>query len=193
MDNNWLKGLLKKLKLNESTISMILGALVIVVIGALVFNYFKGVREEKIEVTEEGGIEYVEEGGKLVPVGLPRTHQVRLGEHLWKIAEEYYGSGYNWVDIAKENRLSNANLLVVGQELVIPKAEVIRPAVRLTETGTSEATITDNTYTVIRGDYLWDIALRAYGDGYRWVEIAQANNLVNPNIIHAGNVLSLPR
>jgi nucleoid-associated protein YgaU len=194
MDNNWLKGLLKKLKLNESTISMILGALVIVVIGALVFNYFKGVREEeKAEVVKEGGIEYVEEGGKLVPVGLPRTHQVLSGEHLWKIAEEYYGSGYNWVDIARENNLSNANLLVVGQELIIPKAEVVRPAVKLTEAETSEATITGNTYTVVRGDYLWDIALRAYGDGYRWVEIAQANNLINPNIIHAGNILDLPR
>lgn len=48
------------------------------------------------------------------------------------------------------------------------------------------------TYIVQRGDNLWNIAVAAYGDGYRWVDIAKANNLVNPSIIHAGNVLTIP-
>lgn len=47
-------------------------------------------------------------------------------------------------------------------------------------------------YTVVRGDNLWDIAVAAYGDGYRWTDIAEANDLVNPSIIHAGNVLTIP-
>lgn len=46
---------------------------------------------------------------------------------------------------------------------------------------------------MVKGDHLWGIAVRAYGDGYKWVEIARENNLVNPNLIHPGNVLSLPR
>jgi len=33
--------------------------------------------------------------------------------------------------------------------------------------------ITSNTYTVVKGDFLWDIAIRTYGDGYRWVDIAK--------------------
>jgi nucleoid-associated protein YgaU len=193
MSNNWLKSLLKKLKLNESTISMILGALVIVVIGALIFNYFRGVGQEvTTEITTEEGVKLVEEEGKLVPVGLPRTHKVGQGEHLWGIAEKYYGSGYNWVDIAEQNKLADANLLAAGQELTIPKAEVRKPMSGSTPSATTSI-ITGGTYTVARGDHLWGIALRAYGDGYRWVEIARANNLVNPNIIHAGNVLTLPR
>jgi len=48
------------------------------------------------------------------------------------------------------------------------------------------------TYTVEKGDTLWIIAERFYNDGTRWVEIAQANNLTNPDLIHVGNVLIIP-
>ncbi len=171
---------------------MILGALVIVVVGTLIFNYFRGVSQEEAPSTivEEEGIELVEEEGKLVPAGLPQVHKVGQGEHLWGIAEKYYGSGYNWVDIARENKLVNANQLLVAQELTIPRAEVRTPPAVL---GATSETISGTTYTVEKGDHLWGIALRAYGDGYRWTEIAKENKLDNPNIIHPGNVLALPR
>lgn len=51
---------------------------------------------------------------------------------------------------------------------------------------------TIKTYTVVHGDTLWDIAVKQYNDGYKWSDIARANNLVNPNIIHSGNILTLP-
>ncbi|MFC1649160.1 LysM peptidoglycan-binding domain-containing protein [Patescibacteria group bacterium] len=47
-------------------------------------------------------------------------------------------------------------------------------------------------YEVRHGDHLWAIAEKVYGDGLRWVDIASANKLDNPNIIHAGNKLVLP-
>ena len=53
--------------------------------------------------------------------------------------------------------------------------------------------ISGNSYTVVKGDYLWDIAIRAYGDGYKWVDIARANKLANPDIIHSGNKFIIPR
>jgi len=182
-----LKSILKALKLNESTISMILGALVIVVVGVLVINYFKG-RESG--TTLPTGVTTEEES--LTPGG---THTVLAGETLWSISEKYYDSGYNWVDIAEENNLSNAGYIEVGQKLSIPDV----PSKAATIAGTSiesqptEMAISGSTYEVMKGDYLWEIAVRAYGDGYRWVEIARENNLVNPNIIHAGNLLILPR
>lgn len=48
------------------------------------------------------------------------------------------------------------------------------------------------TYTIVRGDNLWSLAVKEYGDGYRWKDIAETNNLTDPNLIHAGDVLMLP-
>ena len=47
-------------------------------------------------------------------------------------------------------------------------------------------------YTVVKGDTLWAIAKRYYGDGNRYPEIARANNIANPNIIHIGQKLLIP-
>ncbi len=193
MSDGKLKNFLKKVKLNEGTISTILGALVVIVVGILIFNYFKGVgkqKQEAIPTPAPGEIQLVEEEGKLVPEGLPTTYKVQKGDHLWGIAEKFYGSGYNWVDIAKENNLKNANLLRVDQELKIPKVEVRKPVIVAEKFG---PTISGNEYTVQKGDHLWGIAVRAYGDGYQWVKIASENNLKNPNLIYPGNVLKLPR
>lgn len=193
MSNGKLKNFLKKIKLNESAISVILGVLVVIVVGVLIFNYSRGVGKpkEKATHTPSGEIKLIEEGDKLIPEGLPTTYTTQLGDHLWGIAEKFYGSGYNWVDIAKENKLKNANFLAVGQELTIPKAKVRQPS-KKTITAFGSA-IESDSYTVVKGDHLWGIAIRAYGDGYQWVKIANENNLANPDLIHPGNVLKIPR
>lgn len=187
-----LKELLKKIKLSEQTISIILGGLVVIVIGILIFNYFRGVSKKATpeETLQPGQVNLVEEEGKLVPEGLPTTHKVEKGENLWSIALKYFDSGYNWVDIARENKLKEPNKLLVGQELTIPKAEVKKPLMAQAQ---KTETISGTSYNVVKGDNLWKIAVRAYGDGYKWVEIARENNLGSPNLIHPGNELSLPR
>jgi nucleoid-associated protein YgaU len=175
---------------------MILGALVVVVVGALIVNYFRGVNQTEetqveTEITSEEVV-LVEEEGQLFPAELPATHKVAENENLWTIAEKRYSSGYNWVDIAKANNLTNPDQIVVGQELKLPKAAVIKVEDPAAEVA-SGPSITSGSYTVAEGDHLWGIAVRAYGDGYKWSEIAHENNLTNPNIIHPGNVLKLPR
>lgn len=173
----------------ESYISMLLGLLVVIVVGILIFNFFQAKKQEGKPT--EGEITTGEEIKAREEVSLPTTHKVTVGESLWAIAEKYFGSGYNWVDIAKENNLKSPDYIEVGQELNIPKVEK-----RLPITGTPTPltpSITGGTYTVVRGDSLWNIALRAYGDGFAWTKIAQANNLANPDLIHAGNVFVIPR
>ena len=49
-----------------------------------------------------------------------------------------------------------------------------------------------NYYTVVRGDTLWGIANKFYGNGSRYPEIAKANNISNPDLIHAGQKLLIP-
>jgi nucleoid-associated protein YgaU len=196
-----LKGVLKNLKLNEKSISRILGALVLLIIGFLIFNYFKGVREEVASpkiLTEElakqaGEVKLIEEEGKIIPEGLPTEYVIQKGDDLWKVAEKFYSSGYNWVDLAQANSLKDPNLIGAGQKLTIPKAEVKKPTVVQAEKLKADQPISEDTYQVQKSDHLWEIALRAYGDGYQWVKIAQANELTNPNIIHPGNNLTIPR
>jgi LysM repeat protein len=48
------------------------------------------------------------------------------------------------------------------------------------------------TYTVESGDTLWAIAERFYGDGNRYQEIANASGVPNPDLIHPGQVLTIP-
>lgn len=126
-------------------------------------------------------------------------YTVVAGDNLWIISEKQYKSGYNWVDIARANKLSNPGMIAVGQKLTMPKVE--QKVITVTTTpAPAQATITPNstkitadTYTVVKGDTLWTISVRAYGDGYQWTKISSANNLINPNVIHAGNKLKIPR
>ena len=50
------------------------------------------------------------------------------------------------------------------------------------------------TYTVKSGDCLWNIAKKYLGDGSRYNEIYELNKdkITNPNLIYAGQVLTLP-
>ncbi|WP_030515084.1 LysM peptidoglycan-binding domain-containing protein [Nocardia sp. NRRL WC-3656] len=48
------------------------------------------------------------------------------------------------------------------------------------------------TYTVESGDTLWAIAERFYGDGNRYLEIAGASGIENPDVINEGQLLTIP-
>jgi nucleoid-associated protein YgaU len=179
-----LKKFLKNLKLNEESISMVLGALVIVIVGILIVNYFKDKRSqtlpEALTTTNQ------------TQVG--KSHTVVKGETLWSISEDVYGSGYNWTDVKKANDLKSENI-EVGQVLTLPNVSAKQPTAtkQVATISQGSETIAASSYTVVHGDSLWKVAVRAYGDGYKWVEIAKANSLNHPNLIHAGNVLTLPR
>lgn len=69
----------------------------------------------------------------------------------------------------------------VKQEDTAANSEAVNPAV------------TDNkTHTVQSGDTLWGIAKKYYGNGAQYPKIASANSIANPNVISAGQVLSIP-
>jgi len=270
VNNLDLKSALKTIKLNETLISAILGVVVIIVIGIVAVNFFSKRREGEtipsLDVEEKTALpsthvvtsgedlwtisekyygtgynwpdiakannltnpNEISEGNaltipdvtprlaqgedlptqtpnlKLKPTAAPSTeapkvittHKVLEGENLWMIAEKYYQSGYNWTDIASANNIANPNLIGSDQELFIPDATPKTATVlTLDETANqgSAESISGATYTVEKDDNLWNIAVRAYGDGYRWKDIAKENDLSNPGLIHPGNSLRLPR
>jgi len=190
-----LKKILKKIRSWERPISTVLGVAVVVVAGILIFNFFKsqeGSLKEELVISEPEIIE----GGQLEKIGkLPVIHTVNTGESLWLIAEKYYGSGYNWVDIAKENELSRPDYVTVGEKLVIPAVSVRQPQKESGKLASGNKIADVSKYTVVKGDNLWEIAVAVYGDGYQWVKIYQANYEKigsNPGLIFAGTALSLP-
>lgn len=196
------KKIIEKVKTSESTISMVLGIVVVAVVGVLLFNYFKGMagklisqpNDKEAGATEISPIPEKTEGLEIQYKGeLPAKYVVTQGDTLWKISQKFYGSGYNWVDISAENKLSNPNILIEGQELTIPKAEPIKPIVSEKSQNIPFGAIEGDKYEIQKGDTLWKISVRAYQDGYKWPQIAKANNISNPNIIHPGNILTIPR
>ncbi|ORB83230.1 lectin [Mycobacterium kansasii] len=48
------------------------------------------------------------------------------------------------------------------------------------------------TYTVVSGDTLWGIAQRFYGDGNKYQVLVDANAIPNPDLIHPGQVITIP-
>lgn len=51
---------------------------------------------------------------------------------------------------------------------------------------------TADSYTVAKGDSLWAICKKIYGDGSLAYKLATANGIANPNLIYPGQVLTLP-
>lgn len=167
--------------------SLFLGIVVVIIVSILLIIFLKG---RNIQNTRQTTPEIASQKTEKTPEESQATYLVTVGDSLWSISEKNYNSGFSWTEIARANKIENPNLLEVGTKLVIPEIESEQ---NVTVNVSEEVKITDASYTVKSGDSLWDIAVRAYGDGYRWVEISKANNLGNPDIIHSGNKLTIPR
>ena len=71
----------------------------------------------------------------------------------------------------------------------IANAEPQRPA------PTAPTPVTAQTYTVVKGDCLWNIAKKFYGSGAKYTLIYNANKGViggNPNLIYPGQTFTIP-
>lgn len=203
------------IKTNQSTLSLVLGVLIVLIVGVLLFNYINRNKEAEL-----GPSQQISEEGDVSPGSLPGKYTVKEGDTLFLIAEKYYTDGYKYTEIAKANSLASVDLIETGQVLEIPKlaTEVAEaePTTQPSETPSEtkvtaevdtkeqEATgggnttiwgpkIEANEYTVVEGDWLSTIAARAYGDIMAYQKLAEANNLINPDLILPGQVLKIPR
>lgn len=182
---NYVDRLENQVQSNQSKLSMILGALIILVVGILVFNFFNRGKPD-LGPAQQTVVEDV------TPQSLPGNYTVKEGDTLFAISEKYYGSGYKYVEVAKENNLTNPDQIDKGQVLKMPKLESAALSLNQADNLWGEK-ITGDSYTVVSDDWLSKIAGRAYGDIYAYERIAKANNIQNPDLIEPGTVLSIPR
>lgn len=189
---NYLENLEQEIQSNQSKVSMVLGALIILVVGILIFNYFN---KNKASL---GPAQQTELEQDVSPDKLPGKYTVKEEDTLFTIAEKYYADGYQYPEIAKANNLTNVDQIEIGQILQIPKPSPSPKQEEALGTGGDESTIwgpriEGNTYTVAEEDWLSKIAGRAYGDIFAYDRIAKANNIPNPDHIESGMVLTIPR
>ncbi|NOY15133.1 MAG: LysM peptidoglycan-binding domain-containing protein [bacterium] len=81
---------------------------------------------------------------------------------------------------------------VVWQKITPAKTNGSTIQVQITPEPTPASQPTPGYYVVKPGDYLWKIAKQHYQDGFKWVEIAKANKLTNPDLLYTGQKLILP-
>lgn len=77
----------------------------------------------------------------------------------------------------REYKFKSALAALAGGRDAAPVREDSRPA--------------QTSYTVRKGDTLWDVACRFYGDGTRWGELAERNGVADPRKLQIGKVLAL--
>lgn len=194
---------------NQSKVSLILGALILVVVVILIFNYFNRTKPE----IGPAGQTTTTQSEDVSPENLPGKYTVKDGDTLFSVAEKYYQDGYKYTEIAKANNLVDVDSIVLGQVLDIPKLDqqTITPTATPSPTPTPAPSaynntqtdaqintwgtpITGSSYTVVEGDWLSTVAARAYnGDIMSYNKIAAANNITNPDLIEPGMVLVIPR
>ncbi|MEM8857958.1 MAG: LysM peptidoglycan-binding domain-containing protein [Chloroflexota bacterium] len=115
-----------------------------------------------------------------------KTHTVAPGETVYAISRLY---GVPVADIVSANNLVNANFIKVGQVLTIPGVDGGGDDSSNNPTPTPAPTGEQRTHTVQRGQTLGQIA-QLYGVTAN--QIATANQLLNVNLIYAGQVLVIP-
>ncbi|MFA6602842.1 MAG: LysM peptidoglycan-binding domain-containing protein [Candidatus Shapirobacteria bacterium] len=196
-----------KRKWSEETISMILGLAMVLLVSAIVIRVVdrnkgkidipgvsienngalkleSGTGSESNKPTQENENKETA-GNSEVKTG---TYTVKSGDSLWKIASTHLNNGYRWTEIARLNKITNPGVIWSGMKLIMPVEEkqVVAEEKKLPVMGKD--------YVVTRGDNLWKIAVAAYGDGYQWPKIWEANKKIvaQPGSLEIGMKLTIP-
>lgn len=192
-------------KIRENYLSIALGLLVLLVAVSIVFRANDSMTQKRSEEAEQKTTQ--------------KEYTVKKGESVSSIARDQLGSMDYTDEIVKANQLENPEKIEVGQKLVLPdvtsqsevtenenddetqetpaptamssaKGDLNGAGVTTTAPGTK---ITGNTYTIQKGDTLFNITVRAYNNSRMMWTVMKANHIRNANYIQAGMTLTLPR
>jgi LysM repeat protein len=129
------------------------------------------------------------------PAPAVRTHVVKKGDSLWKIAK---AEGVSVGELSRANNLSKTSALKIGQKLTIPAAKTEVPTVAAasvapvstdaTAVAAPAADVSGANYTVKSGDSLWKVARQQH---VTVAALKQVNNLTSDSL-KVGQKLRIP-
>ncbi len=193
-----MKDIIKRTKIlfTEETISIVFGIVLIIILLVSAYSFFSNRRNSPQITLEAASTQSAEltQNGPYEPV---QTYTVLEGESLSSIAKKLYGDIVYWPLISMENRIEDVNTIRAGEVLDLPGRDVLLDFTKKVKpgqilTGVSIEALTDKTYQVKKGDTLWHICERRYGDPRKYVDIAKINKIQNPNYIEVDWQLTLP-
>ena len=123
--------------------------------------------------------------GQNLTVPQNTVHTVKAGETYWIISKAY---GVNLNELLSLNGANEKSYLYIGQQIKIPgssSSTVITPP----QPTSSVPYITYISYTVQKGDILWNIANKF---GIPLPELLKANNLSESSWVNIGDILKIP-
>jgi nucleoid-associated protein YgaU len=131
--------------------------------------------------------------GATSSVATSTTYTVQPGDTLWTIVDRHYGS----VDTQLIDAVVDANPIIEDPNLIRVGWDLAMPIVGTTPLIPSKVggEASWSVVTVQRGDTLWDIVDRHYGEATAdlvWMVVAANPHLEDPSLIFAGQQITLP-
>lgn len=178
----------QKIDWQDSYTSLILGAIIVIILGLLVANFFS--KRNQLQQEINGGEKTQISQEEAIP-SAGSEYTIRENDSLSKISEAAYGSQEFWIAIAATNNIKTPNIINKGEKLKLPaKADLGKKDV-------AEASSTPTSYDVVKGDTFFTIAQKVYGDGSKWTKLFAANGsrrLPNGNpLVFAETTITVPR
>lgn len=119
----------------------------------------------------------------------PNEYTVKQGDSLWLIATLH---GTTWQELARINNIAPPYIIYAGQTLKLRETPVV-PVSPTVPIKPAKPSYTDEIYVARPHDTLWSIAQEKLGNGWRWPKLAEANNILPPYLIKAGQTLRIPK
>ena len=115
---NLYQDLSSRLRLSESYVSLILGAVVVFGLSVILFLF---IRENGFQNPPQGF------NDKNIPSVttqvVQKTYVLQEGESLWDVAVKFYGDGYRYTEIIDANKLETPDYVPPGTKLIIPNVK----------------------------------------------------------------------
>lgn len=119
------------------------------------------------------------------------TYTIRAGDNLFRLSLQY---DVLVMDIARANNITNPQLIVVGDEIVIPNCNTAGGSFGQSGTGTTGGTTASCNssvrHTVQQGETLFEISMQY---NVTVADIARCNNIPDPNFVLMTTELVIPQ